>query len=70
MKTLNISETNPGIYLYSNRTAYSDSVKKINETDRNEIHKRTRAFKGILVGSIIGISCWAIVISSIASILN
>lgn len=70
MKTLSISETNPGVFLHSNKKAYSDSVKKHDKITENEIHKRTRGFKGILIGSIVGISCWALMISSIASILN
>lgn len=70
MKALNISETNPGILLYSNKKAYSDSQKKVDETTQNEIHKRTRGFKGIIIGCIVGISCWTLAISSVVSILN
>lgn len=65
MEASSISEVHPGIYFYSNKKDNSDSVKKLDKITQNEIHKRTRGFKGILVGSFVGISCWAFIIFSI-----
>ena len=70
MRALNITDANPSIFFQSKLAAYSEAEKKRDEKNRKEFHQRTRAFKGVFLGSVIGICCWTSVIFSVVSIFN
>lgn len=70
MKGLEFTEINSDIIFNSNVPKPHRSFKDLDKVTRKEINKRTRPLKGIIIGSLFGSGCWALLIYCTVSIIN
>ena len=70
MKGLDITEVNSNIVFNRHMPKSHRSLRVLDKVTQKEVCKRTRPLKGIIVGSLFGSSCWALLIYCALSIIN